>query len=159
MTNSVGVHGTFLGRTITPQQNILYESTSGRGFSSKKKDPFLTDATLIKALTMAKGDGLVFFLTYIFAPSSMLPWVFERVHQIALSLMDRVRTYPDLERKQQAIKLARQWLEALQVGEIKLSQSAPERWVAIGYDQDDTLPDWFKSGLLVVKDSTQGPSA
>lgn len=151
MANPVGVHGTFLGRSVTDQQKALYESTSGRGFSSKERDPSLTDATLIMALALAKVEGTtVFSPVYIFAPSNMHQWVFERIHHLALNLTARVKGSMDLEKKKRSLGIARQWLEVLKVGAPKLAdlQSEPERWVSVGYTKEDALPEWFKGALL-----------
>lgn len=150
MANPVGVHSNFLGRSITDQQQALYESESGRGFSSKEKDTSLTDATLVMALALAKAEGTVAFSpVYIFAPLNMHQWVFERIHHLALSLTARVKG-ADVEKRKRSLGIARQWLEVLKVGAPKLAdlQSEPERWVAVGYTKEDALPEWFKGALL-----------
>lgn len=150
MANPVGVHGTFLGQSVTDQQKALYESESGRGFSSKERDPAMTDATLIMALALAKKDGvMVFDSVYIFAPSNMHQWVFERIHNLAVTLTSRVKG-ADAEKRKRSLGIARQWLEVLKVGAPKLAdlQSEPERWVSVGYTKEDALPEWFKGALL-----------
>jgi hypothetical protein len=102
------------------------------------------------ALALAKEGGTtVFSPVYIYAPSSMHQWVFERIHHLALNLTTRVRG-ADIEKRKRSLGIARQWLEVLTVGAPKLAdlQSEPERWVAVGYTREDALPEWFKGALL-----------
>jgi len=151
MANRISVHEIFVGTTLTSQQNALYESAFGRGFSTKNPEPSLVDATLVLALSMAKGDGEgVYSKVLIYAPSNLHKMVFEQIHKLAVNLTIRVSSYKQLERKKKSMEVARNWLEVLMVGAPKLGDLSeePERWVAIGYSKDDLLPDWLKKALL-----------
>lgn len=151
----IEAHSNLFGVKVPPteRQKAFYSNTVARGFSSKERDPELTDATLICALAQvidpsAKG---VYNKVFLFFPEDQKPWVVSRIHNLAKTTMTRMQPVLKDERGKKAIAHVRQWLEVIQLGSIEhwKDSSPPERWAAFGYRLDDPgLPEWLKAALV-----------
>jgi len=150
LSDPLSVHRILLGTSGIESQLALYHSTC-RGFSGKDKSMSLIEATLIKALSLAKETGSSEVQQVVFyAPTPFHIWISTKIQKLAGEFVARVRASKDSLKRRKALSLLRTWLESVKVGTPKLKGlPQPERWVAIGYlKSDPQLPDWFKSGLL-----------
>ena len=91
----IEAHSNLFGVKVPPteRQKAFYSNTVARGFSSKERDPELTDATLICALAQvidpsAKG---VYNQVFLFFPEDQKPWVVSRIHNLAKTTMTRMQ--------------------------------------------------------------------
>jgi hypothetical protein len=150
------VQRAFLGRNPTELQLELYVK-GARGVSSKERDPEKTDAVLFIAMGQAKESGTDnYHQVYVITPVTEKPWVLERIYNLALAWTDRVKQAKAAKVKSNkpvdtraTMKLAKTWLERLQVGCPSSWEDfpPPERWVAIGYTKEDAIPAWMRDAL------------
>lgn len=151
MSDPTRIHQTFLGRNPSEEQQLLYASHPSRGFSTHDYDKLRVEATIVKAMSLAKVSGVPQYNTvYIFTTTILHDLVSEGVREIARTMKSRVSGCRDAEKRRQTLSVAKDWLGALKVGAPSLRdlQVEYDRWVSVGYDREDLVPDWFKASLL-----------
>lgn len=147
-------HAQLFGLKAPPsdRQKAFYVDENARGFSSKEKDPELTDAVLIRAMAQVVDKAAPpYHEVFFFFPEADKAWVVSRIHNLATTTMTRMQSVLKQERGKKAILHVRKWLEVIRLGPIEgwKKGEAPEKWVAFGYDKSDpNLPEWLKAGLV-----------
>lgn len=146
------VHLTLLGTSPSEEQRKLYDGfPSYRGYSASSPTDDHFEATFVAALTQALGAGGKFNRSYIFVPATKVEWVNSRTIQIAQTMFGLLKLKPSGEQRRKTCENLGAVLKHLLVGSRVLQmEDEPARWVALGFQSADPIPEWMRNALLPV---------
>lgn len=140
-------HGAFLGVEPTKKQLQVYDAfPAKRGVFITSLDTELFEATAIMGLvqTFAKKTQPDPFRVYFFVPSVHEKWAIAHLRTLAEAIFARLK-----ERKAstQAQAMGRAFHSVLLGCRVLNFDTAPDRWVAYGFAESDSMPDWMRPCL------------
>jgi len=148
----VQLHRIFLGPLVTDEHSRLYENfPQYRGLSKVAPTRSEFEATFIVALTQAlwaKDGGMN--ESFVLTPASLTSWVNTETITLVRKMFAHVKGMEGTPetRRRVAEKLGA-GVKHLMVGSRVHQMEEPARWVSVGFQVTDPIPDWVKSSLLV----------
>jgi hypothetical protein len=137
-------HAAFLSTEPTERQLTLYDQFPAfRGLSGAAFDVEMFEATVVMALVQTVSAKV-----YFFVPSSMEKEAIAALQNLAESIFARIKTRKAVNQAKAVGKA----FKAILIGHRLLQiDTAPERWVAFGFQKEDPIPGWLRDGLTAVQ--------
>lgn len=139
----------FIATETLKDQSLLYEGYPNvRGYSDPEANETRFAAVTTLAMALAFDHDHVLFLV----PPAHKGWTMERFRIVRNAFFTRCKTMPgSQEGRVRLAETFRQNFKRFYIVERPLQLSkAPPAWVAFGFDAQDPVPEWLRSGLLSV---------